>query len=43
MIDAKKEEASKAAAATQKEVADTTERLNVMDIKVDDDFDVDDI
>lgn len=42
MIDAKKEEANKA--AIEKDgVADTTERLNVMDIKVDDDFDVDDI
>lgn len=40
MIDAKKEEANKAVAD---QVNDTAERVNVMDIKVDDDFDVDDI
>lgn len=42
MIDAKKEEATKAT-AEKDAVADTEDRLNVMNIKVDDDFDVDDI
>lgn len=41
MIDAKKEEATKA--ATTEAVNDATDRMNVMDIKVEDDFDVDDI
>ena len=40
MINAKKEEVTKAAADL---VNETSERLNVMDIKVDDDFEVDDI
>ena len=42
MIDAKKDEANKAL-IEKATVNDTTERLNVMDINVDDDFDVDDI
>jgi hypothetical protein len=42
MIDAKKEEAEKAA-TEQAAVNDAAERVNVMNIKVDDDIDIDDI
>ena len=42
MIDAKKEEANKAA-IEKNPVAETTERMNVMAVEVEDDFDVDDI
>ena len=42
MIDAKKEEANKVA-MDRNPVNDTTERVNVLDINVEDDFDVDDI
>ena len=41
MINAKKEEASKL--ENEKEVNDATERVNVLDIDVEEEFDVDDI
>ncbi len=40
MIDAKKEDADKVAAENK---ANLEDKLNVLDIKVEDDFDVDDI
>lgn len=43
MIDAKKVEANRVIVEKSTANADNTERLNVLDINVDDDFDVDDI
>jgi hypothetical protein len=42
MINAKKDEATKAAAEREM-VAETTDKVNVLDINVDEDFEIDDI